>query len=89
MLGFQVQNLLESAHLLEVRDANARPRDLLMRPSSGYDFFDPSSGMRGFEVQNVLETLLANRASVVDGSAGENAQMHPYQGCLGARCKTS
>ena len=65
------------------------PAHILMRPSPGYDFFDPSSGMRGFEVQNLLETLLANRASFDDGSAGENAQMHPYQGCLGSRCKTS
>ena len=89
MLWCGVQNLLESAHLLEVRDASARPRNLLVRPFPGYDFFDPSSGMRVFEVQNLLETLLANRASFDDGSAGENAQMHPYQECLGSRCKTS
>ena len=59
--------------------------------SSGrlYDFFDPSSGMLGFEVKNLLESVPQNRDSLDDGSHSKNAQVHPYQGCLGSRCKTS
>ena len=54
-----------------------------------YDFFDPSSGMLGFEVKNLLESAPQNRDSLDDGSRSKNAQVHPYQGCLGSRCKTS
>jgi hypothetical protein len=45
--------------------------------------------MRGFEVQNLLRTLHAIGPLFDDGSHCKNGQVHPYQGCVCSRCKTS
>ena len=45
--------------------------------------------MRGVRVKNLIETLLRSEGSLDKGSKVENAQMHPYQGCLAEERKIS
>ena len=59
--------------------AGAGPRYLLLRPFVTVHFFDPSSGMLGFEVQNLLETVLRNRDSLDDVSAAKIPRCTPIR----------
>ena len=48
----------------------------------------PLSEMLGFEVQNSLRTCQPIRLLCGNGSLSKKGRVHPYQGCLGSRCKT-
>ena len=57
--------------------AGAGPKFLSMRLAITVHFFDLSSGMLGFEVQNLLETLLRNRDSLDVVSAAKMPRCTP------------